>query len=718
MRSSRLLLILFSSVFHTYLVNLSFSSDTFFQSLCVPNGNFANGSTYEANLHNIFSQISSSYNHGFYWKLEGTGSSGQLVNAIGLCRGDQEQDACQICLKDTISKLQQNCSNYKEAIGWSDFFMLRYANRVIVEKDPEVNPFIIRPTGKTTSDNQFNQAVNSLLSNLTSRVAAGVIDSTLNYAADNYGSGIYALVQCTPDLSSEQCSSCLETAIGKMPGTTGCKGMTGCRVLLPSCNLRYDTSPFIGTTPDNNSQPPLPPYPSPPGKGKAHDVPQPSPYSSSPPPPSPKRKADYVPQPSPWPSSPPPEKDVPPSFTPPAKGNGSNKKRRMIIVVIASILGIMLLVLCIWTSLSLRKRRVKNKSIDEMIKAESLQYDFATVRAATNNFSDKNKLGQGGFGAVYKGQLSKGQVVAVKRLSNDSRQGESEFKNEILLLAKLQHRNLVKLLGFCLEENERLLIFEFMPNGGLDRFIFDPIKRAQLNWEGRYKIIEGIARGLLYLHEDSRLKVIHRDLKASNILLDGDMNPKIADFGLARLFVVGEAHDTTSKIAGTYGYMAPEYVTHGRFSIKTDVFSFGVMILEIVSGQKNNSIGHEDDTLNLISIVWRNWTEGTPLNIVDPNLQEDSTSQITRCIHIGLLCVQEKLLQRPTMGLVVAMLGGYPVRVPVPSRPAFLFIHSATQSNMSSFQDPITGTLESNQSNDGMDLASTNQVTISELHPR
>ncbi|GKV19265.1 hypothetical protein SLEP1_g29550 [Rubroshorea leprosula] len=656
----------------------NFSADPFFQSLCVPNGNFANGSTYQANLHNIFSQISSSYNHGFYWKLEGTGSSGQLVNAIGLCRGDQEQDACQICLKDTISKLQQNCSNYKEAIGWSDFFMLRYANRVIVEKDPEVNPFIIRPTGKTTSDNQFNQAVNSLLSNLTSRVAAGVIDSTLNYAADNYGSGIYALVQCTPDLSSEQCSSCLETAIGKMPGTTGCKGMTGCRVLLPSCNLRYDTSPFIGTTPDNNSQPPLPPYPSPPGKGKgkAHDVPQPSPYSSSPPPPSPKRKADYVPQPSPWPSSPPPEKDVPPSFTPPAK------------------------------------------AIDEMIKAESLQYDFATVRAATNNFSDKNKLGQGGFGAVYKGQLSKGQVVAVKRLSNDSRQGESEFKNEILLLAKLQHRNLVKLLGFCLEENERLLIFEFMPNGGLDRFIFDPIKRAQLNWEGRYKIIEGIARGLLYLHEDSCLKVIHRDLKASNILLDGDMNPKIADFGLARLFVVGEAHDTTSKIAGTYGYMAPEYVTHGRFSIKTDVFSFGVMILEIVSGQKNNSIGHEDDTLNLISIVWRNWTEGTPLNIVDPNLQEDSTSQITRCIHIGLLCVQEKLLQRPTMGLVVAMLGGYPVSLPVPSRPAFLFIHSATQSNMSSFQDPITGTLESNQSNNGMDLASTNQVTISELHPR
>ncbi|GLU23212.1 hypothetical protein SLE2022_392360 [Rubroshorea leprosula] len=353
-----------------------------------------------------------------------------------------------------------------------------------------------------------------------------------------------------------------------------------------------------------------------------------------------------------------------------------------------------------------------------MIKAESLQYDFAIVRAATNNFCNKNKLGQGGFGAVYKGQLPNGRVVAVKRLSNYSRQRDSEFKNEILLMAKLQHRNLVKLLGFCLEGNERLLIFEFMPNGGLDQFIFDLVKRAQLNWEGHYKIIEGIARGVLYLHEDSQLKVIHRDLKASNILLDGDMNPKIADFGLARLFVVDGTHGTTSKIVGTYGYMAPEYVTQGRFSFKTDVFSFGVMILEIVSGQKNNSIGHEEDTLNLISIVWKNWTAGTPLNVVDPNLQKDSTSQITRCIHIGLLCVQENLLLRPTMGLVVAMLTGYPVNLPVPSQPAYLLIDSATQSNMSSSRALIIGTLKSHQSNIEMALASTNQVTISELHPR
>ncbi|GLT30993.1 hypothetical protein SLA2020_057620 [Shorea laevis] len=280
MRSSRLLLILFSTFFHTYLVNLSFAADSFFQSRCLPNGNFVDGSTYQTNLNYLFSQVSSEViNPAFYSQING-GSPDQLISITGFCRGDQQQDACRICLNDIISKLQQNCPNYKEAIGWSDFYMLHYANRLISRVDPEVNPFIIRPTG-TTSDDQFNQAVSSLLSRLTSQVATGTGGSLQNYAEGDNGSGIYALVQCTPYLSSEECSSCLETAIGKMPGTTGCKGMTGCRVVLPSCNLRYETYSFIGAVPSPSS--PAPPSPSP--QGKAEDVPQPSPFPSSPPPP-------------------------------------------------------------------------------------------------------------------------------------------------------------------------------------------------------------------------------------------------------------------------------------------------------------------------------------------------------------------------------------------------------------------------------------------------
>ncbi|XP_062171196.1 probable LRR receptor-like serine/threonine-protein kinase At1g06840 isoform X2 [Alnus glutinosa] len=345
---------------------------------------------------------------------------------------------------------------------------------------------------------------------------------------------------------------------------------------------------------------------------------------------------------------------------------------------------------------------VYKEAVDEIISVESLQFNFATIRVATENFSDANKLGQGGFGVVYKGMLSDGQEIAVKRLSSVSRQGDQEFKNEVLLMAKIQHRNLIRLLGFCLEGNERLLIYELMPNASLDQFLFDPIKRLHLDWERRYKIIFGIARGLLYLHEDSQFRIIHRDLKTSNILLDSKMNPKIADFGMARLFVLDQTDGNTSRIVGTYGYMAPEYAMHGHFSIKSDVFSFGVLVLEMVSGQKNSYFLIGENFENLLSHAWRNWTEGTASNLIDPTLRASSTSEIMRCIHIGLLCVQENVVDRPTMASIVHMLDGHPITLSVPSWPAF-FRHTIVESNMSS-----------NQSFQ----VSTNEASISELCPR
>ncbi|XBJ20958.1 hypothetical protein VPH35_011685 [Triticum aestivum] len=307
-----------------------------------------------------------------------------------------------------------------------------------------------------------------------------------------------------------------------------------------------------------------------------------------------------------------------------------------------------------------------NESVDSML------IDISTLRVATGNFADSNKLGDGGFGAVYKGILPDGDEIAVKRLSKSSTQGVEELKNELSLVAKLRHKNLVTLLGVCLEQQERLLVYEFVPNRSLDLFLFDAEKHVELDWEKRYKIINGIARGLQYLHEDSQLRVVHRDLKTSNILLDKDMNPKISDFGIARLFGQDQTHGITKHVVGTYGYMAPEYVMCGNYSVKSDSFSFGVMVLEIVTGRKNNDYNNSEKSQDLLNVMWDRWMATTVLDMMDPCMNTSfSESCVLRCIHIGLLCVQENPADRPLMSSVVMMLGSDTVPLSAPSKPAF-----------------------------------------------
>ncbi|OMO76618.1 hypothetical protein CCACVL1_15527 [Corchorus capsularis] len=305
-------------------------------------------------------------------------------------------------------------------------------------------------------------------------------------------------------------------------------------------------------------------------------------------------------------------------------------------------------------------------------------FSFKSVAVATKDFCESNRLGQGGFGAVYKGVLPEGQEVAVKRLSGQSGQGLEEFKTELILIAKLQHRNLVRLLGCSIHGEEKMLLYEYMPNKSLDNFLFDEAKRAELDWKTRLNIIEGIARGLLYLHRDSRLRIIHRDLKASNILLDAEMNPKISDFGMARIFGGNQNEANTVRVVGTYGYMAPEYAMEGLFSVKSDVYSFGVLLLEIVSGRRNTSFRSTTEHTSLIGYAWSLWNENKAMELVDPCIQDScSPSQMLKCIHIAMLCVQDSAMHRPTMAVVALMLESEAPSLPMVRQPTYTSMRSS-----------------------------------------
>ncbi|KAG1368224.1 Receptor-like serine/threonine-protein kinase SD1-8 [Cocos nucifera] len=368
----------------------------------------------------------------------------------------------------------------------------------------------------------------------------------------------------------------------------------------------------------------------------------------------------------------------------------SGKKKILKVIIITLVPGILLLVsvgLYLWKKNT--KRGIPNASIFNKSEGEELElplFDLFTIESATDCFSIDNKLGEGGFGPVYKGRLEDGQEIAVKRLSKYSVQGLDQFKNEVVLIAKLQHRNLVRLLGCCIQGEERLLIYEYMQNKSLDSFIFDKMKGAMLNWQKRLDIIIGIGRGLLYLHQDSRLKIIHRDLKAGNVLLDKDMNPKISDFGIARIFHGDQNQENTRKVVGTFGYMSPEYATDGIFSVKSDVFSFGILILEILSGKKNKMIYQAGYySMNLIGHAWRLWKEGRCLELLDEAMEYPyPMSKGPRCIQVGLLCVQEKSEDRPTMAEVVLMLSNEGVALPQPKRPGFCIARTLVDRDLSS----------------------------------
>ncbi|KAL6654625.1 hypothetical protein ACP70R_008090 [Stipagrostis hirtigluma subsp. patula] len=290
-------------------------------------------------------------------------------------------------------------------------------------------------------------------------------------------------------------------------------------------------------------------------------------------------------------------------------------------------------------------------------------FSFSQILVSTNSLSWRKLIGNGGFGYIYKllylGKLPNGHDIAVKRHKESSKQGPAEFKTEIETIASLQHENIITLLGFCVQGEEKILVYEFMPNKSLASVIADDTKRKLLNWSKRLRIIEGIANGLAYLHGHLETSIVHRDIKASNILLDNEMNAKISDFGLAMKL----APNTTAELSvcGTYGYVDPEYIATGRISEKADVYSFGIVLLEVISGKLNCS--HEMKAKGIYlpddACVYQKKLH----KFIDPFLDatKHDRAQIKQCVKVGLLCIRQCAKDRPTMSEVVAMLCGIKV---------------------------------------------------------
>ncbi|XP_071699871.1 cysteine-rich receptor-like protein kinase 15 [Rutidosis leptorrhynchoides] len=608
------------------------------------NNNFtADSPIYRSNIETALSSVSSSVTTHYGFNTTTVGVSPNTVTAIALCRGDISSETCNHCINNSIVLLKQVCSNKIQALVWTSNCMLSYSNRTHND-----TTFYNRPYGKIVSYvnasniDVFNAALRDLFGNLRTKASSGNLLRKFAIGDIVYGQDllkVYGLMQCAPDLSSFDCNSCLSVVFREAQGC--CNGDVDVAVYFPACFLRYSNVSFYNDPPKIS----LPAFP--------------------------------------------------PSSTQSTVILGGKHKSSKIIYVVVPVVcvsvGLLLSIgLCFLVNKTKRVKNATKNAISTLLMSEqsyklaqigsvemdigsigSLQFDLDTIEEATKNFCIENKIGEGGFGPVYKGVLASGMEIAVKRLSKSSGQGSHEFVNEVILMAKLQHRNLVRLIGFCCEDDEKLLIYDYISNKSLDYFLFDPNRNGHLDWSKRYKIIEGTTRGMLYLHQDSCLRIIHRDLKVSNILLDMEMNAKISDFGLARIFGMDQTQANTKRIVGTYGYMSPEYAVHGHFSEKSDVFAFGVVVLEIITGKKSSSFFDQDDRDDLPHFAWKKWTEGTTTELVDPTMVETCPKdEVMRCINIGLLCVQEDVNARPSMASVLNMLNNYSITiVPSPKRP-------------------------------------------------
>ncbi|KAK9071458.1 hypothetical protein SSX86_010027 [Deinandra increscens subsp. villosa] len=527
---------------------------------------------------------------------------GDSVYAVTQCRNYLTVDQCVACFDAGVSKVF-NCSAANAYISFDNCF-LRYEGFIEFYNDPYFmmdgsgTQFLKCGNQSASQPTPFNQVVRDLLSNIrdaTPKTSNFYVASTRQIISEN--TKVYATAQCVENITQATCQTCMNSVYDKL---NSCPPSNQGRFSDVACFARYSDTPFFNDNQTTNI------------------------------------------------------------IT--TRGHSG----KPVAIVVAAIGGgvLCLLILVLWL---LYRRRLRNKSkkneqgyinLRLMPMADgAVHYDYKNLKLATNNFSQENILGRGGFGEVFKAILDDKKVVAVKKLQVQHDGATEEFEKEVKLISNIRHRNLLRLLGWSSEGSHLLLVLEYMPNGSLDRFLWGP-QRGTLNWNQRYEIIFGIARGLAHLHDEYHIKIVHRDIKSSNILLGDDFRPKIADFGLARFQPEGQSHVSTA-FAGTLGYTAPEYALHGFLSDKVDTYSFGIVVLEIICGRRSTEVRPStSDICCLLEDAWEMYENTKHVNVIDETLKltEYEREHAMNIIVIALLCTQSPASDRPTMSEVVSML--------------------------------------------------------------
>ncbi|GLT46424.1 hypothetical protein SLA2020_201740 [Shorea laevis] len=542
--------------------------------------------------------------------VNGTGNT--TVYAFGECMKDLDQRDCNLCFAQCKTQILR-CLPFQLATRGGRLF---YDGCYLRYDDYNFFNESLTPQDRTVcaaNDVGSNQTVFSAIAMELVKnlsVLAPKNDGFLVGSLNQGNVSVYGLAQCWEFVNGSACAHCLANAVSKIDS---CLPKEEGRALNAGCYLRYSTVRFY-----NNSS-----------RG-------------------------------------------------PTTGNGGDRKLVIILATTSSAVALLLILVAgIFFGKEFVKKRRERKRLGALAAAvnkSKLNFSYESLEKATNYFHHSKKLGQGGSGTVYKGILPDGKVIAVKRLFFNTRQWVDHFFNEVNLISGIHHKNLVSLLGCSITGPESLLVYEFVPNQSLHDYLFVRKDVQPLGWEARYKIILGTAEGLAYLHEESRLRIIHRDIKLSNILLDEDFTPKIADFGLARLFPEDKTHISTA-IAGTLGYMAPEYVVRGKLTEKADVYSFGVLVIEVICGKKNSAFSQ--DSVSILQMVWNHYGTGKLCEAVDPVLKDNfPEEEASRLLQIGLLCVQASAELRPAMSMVVQMFTDN-LEIPRPSQPPFLNLNSS-----------------------------------------